>query len=76
MENRGVVGVWEGCVAAQGYPRDPAQYLALILRAFPRGAEGARGLNQTVGQDEERRTILRDKFHMIDICACLFLSSM
>lgn len=71
----GMLPVWGELHGCTGIPQGPAQYLALILRAFCWGAEGAVGLNQTARQDGDRRTILRDRFHMIDICSCLFVVS-
>lgn len=57
VERRGVVSVWGSCIGCTGIPGDPAQFQALILRAFPWAAEGTIGLSQTVWQDEERRRI-------------------
>lgn len=61
---------------AAAYPRESYPLPGQNYESLPLETEGASGLNKTETSDEERMSVLRNKFHMIDVCACLFLSSM
>lgn len=56
----------------------PGQRCPLLGRGYESlalEAAGTSGLSRTVTQDEERMTVPRNKFHMIDACSRIFLSS-